>query len=115
MNISDRIKELRLAKKLTQAQLAKMVGLTYIQIGRYEKQKSNPSADVLQKLANALNTSTDFLMNGSSQQIAAKNLTDRELLSLFKSVEELGEEDKNMIKTFLDALVTKRKIQKLAS
>lgn len=115
MTIGDRIKELRLKKKLTQADLAKLVGLTYIQIGRYEKQKSNPSSDVLQRLAEALETSTDFLMNGSTDKIASEKLTDKELLNLFKSVEELDEEDKKMIKTFLDALVTKRKIQRLAS
>lgn len=115
MNIGDRIKEIRLSKKMTQAQLAKLVGLTYIQIGRYEKQKSNPSSDVLQRLADALGTSTDFLMNGNSQQIAATKITDRELLNLFQAIEQLEDEDKNMVKTFLDALITKRQIQRLAS
>ena len=46
--------------------------------------------------------------------MASSLLKDKELLNLFKSVEQLSDEDKNMIKTFLDALVTKRKIQSLA-
>ena len=66
-------------------------------------------------MADALGTSSDFIMNGSSENIAGEKITDRELLNLFKSVEELGNEDKKMIKTFLDAIVTKRKIQNLAS
>ena len=70
--------------------LAALVGLTYVQIGRYEKQKSSPSSDVLQKLAEALGTSTDFLMNGSSQQIAAGKITDRNLLQLFQDVEPVS-------------------------
>jgi transcriptional regulator with XRE-family HTH domain len=53
------------AKKLTQTDLAKLVGLTYIQIGRYETGKSAPSADVLNKLAEALGNTNDYLMNGS--------------------------------------------------
>ncbi|HEX2921870.1 MAG TPA: helix-turn-helix transcriptional regulator [Bacteroidales bacterium] len=59
MGISERIKELRTGKKLTQSDLAAEVGLTYVQIGRYETGKSSPSADMLQKLAAALDTTTD--------------------------------------------------------
>jgi transcriptional regulator with XRE-family HTH domain len=65
-NIGNRIKALRQEQGLTQTDLAQKIGMSYIQIGRYETQKSNPSADVLQKLAKALETSTDFLMNGST-------------------------------------------------
>lgn len=115
MSIGDRIKELRTGKSFTQAQLAKLVSLSYIQIGRYEKQKSNPSADVLQRLAEALDTSTDYLMNGTSEQIASSKVTDRDLINLFQAVEKLSKEDQNMVKTFLDALITKRQVQRLAS
>jgi len=115
MTVGDRIKELRLLNKMTQSELAERVGLTYVQIGRYEKQKSNPSADVLQRLAEALNTSADFLMNGDSQDIVAGKITDRELVSLFQAVEQLNNDDQQMIKTFLDAIITKRKVQSLAS
>jgi len=114
MSIRDRIKELRTARKLTQSELAQMVGLSYIQIGRYETGKSAPSADVLNKLADALGTTNDFLMNGSDNDIVAAQLTDKELLNQFKQVEKLGQEDKHLIKTFIDAFLTKRQIQKLA-
>ena len=70
MGISERIKELRSAKKLTQSDLALKVGLSYIQVGRYETGKSAPSADVLNKLAEALDTTTDFLMNGNGNDIS---------------------------------------------
>lgn len=61
--------------------------MTYIQIGRYETKKANPSSDVLQKTARALNTTTDYLMNGSADEMASSQLQDKELLNLFKSVE----------------------------
>lgn len=115
MSVGDRIKELRVSKKLTQSELADAVGLTYIQIGRYEKHKSNPSADVLQKIAEILSTTTDYLMNGSMDALIASKLTDKELLDQFKQVENLSEEDKHLIKTFIDAFITKRKVQQLAS
>ena len=114
MNIGERIKELRISKKLTQTELANMIGLSYIQIGRYETQKSNPSSDVLQKLANAFDTTTDFLMQGSSDAVVSAQLTDKELLNQFKQVEKMNKEDKHLIKTFIDAFLTKRHIQQLA-
>jgi hypothetical protein len=41
-------------------------------------------------------------------------LTDKELLLQFREVEKLDQQDKHLIKTFIDAFITKRKIQKLA-
>jgi transcriptional regulator with XRE-family HTH domain len=115
MSIGERIKELRTAKKLTQSELAQMVGLSYIQVGRYETGKSAPSADVLNKLAEALGTTNDFLMNGGDDEVVSAQLTDKELLNQFKEVEKLNQEDKHLVKTFIDAFLTKRHIQKLAS
>lgn len=45
----ERIKEFRKEQGLNEQQLADKVGITYIQIGRYETNKGNASADVLQK------------------------------------------------------------------
>jgi len=113
MAIGDRIKQLRTAKNMTQSDLAEIVGLTYIQVGRYEKGKSNPSADVLQKLASALDTTTDFLMSGDTEQVQAQ-LSDKELLKQFREVEQMEEKDKSIVKELIDAFITKRKIQQLA-
>ncbi len=112
-NINDRIKELRVKNSLTQSELAQRVGLTYIQIGRYEKGKSSPSADVLGKLADALGVSADFLMNGESDKVQ-QQLSDLELIQQFKEVEALSSEDKHLVKVFIDAFLTKKKLQKLA-
>ena len=114
MNIGERIKDLRVGKKLTQTELAKMVGMSYIQIGRYETHKSSPSSDVLQKLATALDTTTDFLMQGSSDDVVSAQLADKDLLNQFKQVEKLNNDDKFLIKTFIDAFLTKRQVQQLA-
>jgi hypothetical protein len=46
--------------------------------------------------------------------MVATQLTDKELLKQFKEVEQLNNEDKHLIKTFIDAFLTKRQVQKLA-
>lgn len=41
-------------------------------------------------------------------------LIDKELIKQFKEVEQMDDQDKHLVKTFLDAFITKKKIQKLA-
>jgi len=71
-------------------------------------------AELLKKLAAAQDTTTDYLMNGSNDEVVSTQLTDKELLTQFREVEKLDQEDKHLIKAFFDAFLTKRKIQKLA-
>ena len=77
------------------------------------KQLTQPTADVLQKLASVLRTSTNYLMNGKTGQVEAQ-LTDMELIKQFQEVEKLNSDEKHLVKTFLDAFITKKKIQQLA-
>ena len=86
MSFSERLKKARLEKGFSKSDLAKEIGVHYSQIGRYEDKGAQPAADVLGKLANALEVSSDFLMNGSSDDMANSSLTDKELLNQFKAI-----------------------------
>ena len=66
------------------------------------------------KVSNALGVSSDFLMSGSSDDLADSLLTDKELLNQFKAIEKMQENDKSVIKILIDAFITKKKIQQLA-
>lgn len=112
MDIGDRIKELRTAAKMTQTDLAHKVGISYVQIGRYETKKATPSIGILRKLATSLNTTIDYIANGGSFDLLGE-LHDRELLDLFKAAQGLGEEDRRVIKVLIDALLTKRTLQEI--
>jgi len=114
-SMGQRIKALRTQAGLTQQDLATKVGMTYIQIGRYEARGAMPSSETLSKIANVLNTTSDYLMNGLTDEQATKQIKDKELLGLFKSIEELTNKDKEMVKLFLGALVTKRQLQKISN
>lgn len=114
MSFAQRLKKARIEKGLSQSELASAVGIHYTQIGRYENKGAQPSADILSKLANALEVSSDFLTNGSSDDLAGSSLTDKELLNQFKAIEKMNEKDKNVIKTLIDAFITKGKLKQLA-
>ncbi|GAA4277924.1 hypothetical protein GCM10022259_26480 [Aquimarina mytili] len=62
----------------------------------------------------AIRVSIDYIVNGSLEQKAQDALGDAELLSQFKEVEQMDEDDRGTVKKLIDAFITKRKVQKLA-
>ena len=111
MEFKDRLKKSRIAKGFSQAKLSEIVDVHVTNISRYERGENNPTTEVLAKLANALDTTTDFLMNGSSDEIANDSISDKELLSLFKKVNSLSADKKKVIKELLEAFVFKADVQ----
>jgi transcriptional regulator with XRE-family HTH domain len=114
MTFSERLKELRDKNKMSQSKLAELTGLHYTQIGRYEKGKSMPSSDVLSKFAEIFSVSIDYILDGSIEEAAQSHIHDRDLLKQFKEIETFSEKDKEIVKIFLDAFITKKHIQELA-
>ena len=113
--LGERIKQVRKQRGMSQSALAERVGLSYAQIGRYETKGTQPPAEALKKIADALGISPDFLLYGSAEQKAGANLNDVELIQQFKAVEQMDDDDKTVIKKLIDAFITKRKLQQLAS
>lgn len=97
VDLGTRIQHLRKELNLSQTDLAKKVGISYAQIGRYETKGSQPPAEVLKKIADILDTTMDFLINGNSGEKAKATLKDSEVLRQFKNVEELTDSDKNAL------------------
>jgi transcriptional regulator with XRE-family HTH domain len=95
--------------------LGEVVGVHHSQIGRYEKGEASPAAEVLKKMANALNVSTDYLMNGTTADLAAENINDKTLINQFNRISELTEENKTVVSKLIDAFLFQQEMrQKLA-
>jgi transcriptional regulator with XRE-family HTH domain len=58
----NRLREIRLQAGHTQESLAELLGVGIRQIWRYEKNETEPSGDMVARLARALNTSADYLL-----------------------------------------------------
>lgn len=63
--LSKRLKTLREEKGLTQQQLADVVNLSQQTIGHYEVGRANPDTITLQKLADILDCTVDYLLGRS--------------------------------------------------
>ncbi len=59
-----RLRALRLAKGLRQAELARRIGRHQTAIGPYERDEYTPSPDIVERLARALDTSPEYLLFG---------------------------------------------------
>jgi transcriptional regulator with XRE-family HTH domain len=62
MTVGKRIAERRKLLKVSQEELADRIGTNQRQISRYERDENNPTGDVLVKIADTLDTTTDWIL-----------------------------------------------------
>jgi transcriptional regulator with XRE-family HTH domain len=115
MEFKDRLKQARKDKGISQSKLAQMIDVHVTNISRYERGENKPTSQVLTRLADALGISADYLMSGSTDEVANAVISDRELLEQFKKVEQLPNDRKLLVKEFLDAFLIKAELQQRLS
>lgn len=90
MNFGNRLKTLRIKKKLTQQQLAGLLGLTKSVISAYENGLRYPAYDVLIKIARIFKVSTDFLLGVEiKREIDTSGLTDEQVEALIVLIDTI--------------------------
>jgi transcriptional regulator with XRE-family HTH domain len=67
---------------------------------------------VLNNLAQALDVTPDYLINGTLEDKAENTISDNELLMQFKKVEKLPEDKKKLVEEFLNAFLFKDSVKK---
>lgn len=72
--LGERLKALRKAADITQEELAKIVGVSTSMIGMYETNARRPSYEVLLKIAEKFNTTTDYLLGKSNNKTSTDKL-----------------------------------------
>lgn len=106
MDFGTRLKKIRQAKEISQEELAKMIQTSRSNIANYETGKNMPSLDILNKLSQALNVSTDYLLGNSSLDF------ELELAKIglsTKDMNTISEETKAEIKNFVEYIINKEK------
>ena len=62
-------------------------------------------------MANALNGSADYLMNGSTSDLAAENIQDKTLINQFNRIIELSEDNKTVVSKLIDAFLFQQEMK----
>ncbi len=78
MDFGSNLKKMRIQHGLTQKQLGELVGVTKSVISFYERQERSPSPDVVVRLSNLFNTSTDELLGVNSERTVKLDGLDEE-------------------------------------
>ena len=86
--IGARIRERRVDRGLTQAQLAAKVGVTENAITQYETGRAVPKPQRLQGIATALGSSMEWLLTGGEEEeiVRAQTTSELHLLREFRSI-----------------------------
>ena len=80
MNMGEKLKSLRVEKKLTQKQVADRIGLAISAVSSYESGTRYPSYDALIKLSHIFHVSTDYLLGITDKRnIDVTGLDDSEI------------------------------------
>lgn len=114
MTIGQRIRELRRKKNWTQKELGAKLGINWTNVTRYEKDKIKPSVKMLRKFSDAFEVPVDKLIYDEAETKQDLQIQDRELLRQFTEVEKMSEEDRNVIKKLIQAMIVKNQVCDLA-
>ncbi|MEQ1661863.1 MAG: helix-turn-helix transcriptional regulator [Thiobacillus sp.] len=105
MEFPERLTALRKERALTQQALADLVGCHVLQIRRYEGGTSQPTLEVIKRLAQALRVSADALVFDT-----AERGPDEELRFQFEAVTRMPKKEKDAIRTMLEAMIVKNQV-----
>lgn len=90
----ERIRSLREKRKITQVRLSTEIEVSQETISAYENGKAEPKLDKLVKIANFLNTSTDYLLGRTDDDSPlidlANNVVDEQLNELINNYARLN-------------------------
>jgi len=113
MALADRVKKLRSERGWSQGELGERIGADPAQISRYENGHIAPSADAIIRLAEALEVSCDYLLVDDAPRRPFRSPEDG-LGDRLANLAELGDHDRELVLSFIDALVTKTRLKALA-
>jgi len=105
MKFPERLAALRKERGLTQQSLADQVGLAVLQIRRYEGGTSQPTLDVIRRLAIALGTSADMLVFDEKERGPSETLRYQ-----FETVSRMSKRDQEVIRELLDAVIVRNQV-----
>ena len=103
MLFGERLQKARKDRKISQDELAKILGVHAPIIGRYERGEVKPSIEVATKIADALGVSLDYLTGLSDQ------LLDKQIVKQINELQELKDDDQKHILKTLGALIREAK------
>lgn len=109
-DFAQRLSALRKERGLTQQALSERVEVHVQQLKRYEAGSSQPTLDVIRKMATALNVSADLLLFGKDQRGP-----DDDLRLQFEAVSRFDADEKQVVRSLLEGMILKHEARRWSS
>jgi transcriptional regulator with XRE-family HTH domain len=110
MEFPKRLALLRKANNMSQQALAKKAGISVVQLQRYEADKSQPTLEVIKRLAVALGVSADVLIFEEHERDPGEDLRLQ-----FERMNQFSADEKKVAKAVLEGLILKHEAKKWGS
>lgn len=108
----NNIKKLREKRNVTQVRLSTAVDVAQETISAYESGKSMPSADTLIRIADFLNTSTDYLLGRVKDDISLNQVmnevVDEKINALLNNYAKLTDKQREDLIWYSEVLIDKK-------
>ena len=109
MNFNLRLKQLRQRHKLTQSELADILGLKPTAISNYESKRNEPSFDKLIALSNYFDVSCDYLLGISDAYLpVGGEVLDKDIVDFFNLYQQLNTDSAQELKSYVQYLLYKQ-------
>jgi transcriptional regulator with XRE-family HTH domain len=110
MKLKEKLVYLRKQKKWSQQELSDQVGVQITHISRLENGKSQPSVELLRKIAQAFGVTMDYLVDEESEEMTPVSIKNKSLANKLELLEKLETEDQQTIINVIDSMLTKKKM-----
>ena len=108
MTFGDKIKSARISKKLTQKQLADLIGAKHNSVSDWEQDKSRPAMDTIELICGTLDINPSYLMGTKSDDeygnIVGNLMNNPDLLDMIEEFKNLSENDKKAIRQLISSI-----------
>lgn len=113
MNLGERIKSLRADRGIERADLAKIIGITYHALSKYETNEREPDYEILKIIADYFRVTTDYLLGRQVYaettltgvaKLTVNDDTSPQVNELLETVEKLSPEQQDVILTVAKAM-----------
>lgn len=109
---SERLKQIRTERKLTQSRIAELLGISIRVYHRWENGDATPHLDTLVKIAAVLTVSADELL-GIQDLRAESRIHNHELHRLYSQVDSLSDDAQQALILVLDGLVKRASVKRM--
>lgn len=91
--IGEKLKELRIKNSIKQEVIGDLCGVTKATVSSWEKNRTAPSIELIKKICNYFNVSTDYLLNHTNSNDSKLETEDLEKIEKLKTAFNLANID----------------------